>query len=110
MDKGLWLVRKGRRFRGYSWTGQMRDVVCSFLVLGPGCPGMSRSGEQKTVGCRQPGPSIIREGGRGSWAGLCLRGLLRAGGGGGGEDGEAPWEELGLHSHTSSERRDELLP
>lgn len=33
MDKGLRLVRKGRRFGGYSWTGQMREVMCSFLVM-----------------------------------------------------------------------------
>ena len=61
--------------------------------------------EQKTAGCRQPGPGVIQEGGRGSWASLCLRGL-----GARGEDGEAWGEELGLHSHASSERRDELLP
>ena len=47
--------------------------------------------EQKTARCRQPGPGVIQEGGRGSWAGLCLRGL-----GARGEDGEAWWEELGL--------------
>ena len=61
--------------------------------------------EQKTARCRQPGPGVIQEGGRGSWAGLCLRGL-----GARGEDGDAWWEELGLHSHASSERRDEMLP
>ena len=35
-----------------------------------------------------------------------------AGGGWGarGEDREAQWEELGLYSHASSERRGELLP
>ena len=58
-------------------------------------------------------------GGRGSGAGLCLRGgglveteqLLRVGGWGArGEDREAQWEELGLYSHASSERRGELLP
>lgn len=37
--------------------------------------------------------------------------LLRVGGWGArGEDREAQWEELGLYSHASSERRGELLP
>lgn len=103
MDKGLRLVRKGRRFQGkLDQAHEGGGVFLSGHVTR-----MPRNVQVRGANCRvQTAGAKRHPGGRGSGAGLCLQ-LLRAGAGGRmGRPGGKSWG----CTHTRPRRRGELLP